>query len=394
MPPLVDQSVPTVDASTSTAYAPLRGVRVLDLSRLLPGGIATERLAALGADVVKVEAREGGDYLRAIPPFIGDAALMFEAINRGKRSIALDVDDPEDRAMLLRLVGVADVVVESSRPGRFLAAGIDFAALRAERPDLVVCSITGFGQTGPFASLPAHGFNIDALAGVLPVAGGEVLELGTLPTSLGSELGAVNAALAISAAVLCARATGRGAWIDISCWDAAVDLLRLEIAHQMQSGSSLPVSDMLGPLYSLYETADGGLVLFAAIEAKFLARFAEAVGLPELGQRWSGGSDSVDFGADPTLRGELAQVFKGDTAASWQRRFVELGVPGTVVRLPRDLVDDDHAIARGLVDRSGDGFLSDPIRWHDSDTRPGAGSTPAPKLGADTADVVREWLGG
>ena len=152
----------------AATYQPLAGVKVLDLGILIPPALTSAKLVALGADVVKVEQPPWGDRIRAIPPFAVDGeSPQHMAQNWGKRSIALDLRSDEGRATFLRLAEVADVIVENQLAGSWARLGIDFAALRAKRPELVVCSITGFGQTGPYASLPSHGLNMDALADTL-----------------------------------------------------------------------------------------------------------------------------------------------------------------------------------------------------------------------------------
>ena len=217
---------------TSVSYQPLAGVKVLDLGILIPAALTSGKLAALGADVVKVEQPPNGDRLRVIPP-IGDDGESPQHMSQswGKRSIGLDVRDSGDRAVILALAGRADIIVENQLAGFWAGQGIDFAALRRERPALIVCSVTGFGQTGPWASLPSHGLNMDALADTLPVEWEDGQpHRGRTFTSWGNELGTAFAAMAILAALVAVRTTGEGAWIDLSCWDALVEAHRADIA--------------------------------------------------------------------------------------------------------------------------------------------------------------------
>ncbi|HUF97321.1 MAG TPA: CoA transferase, partial [Ilumatobacter sp.] len=207
-------------------------MRVLDVGILIPPSLTSAKLVALGADVVKVEQRGGGDRIRRIPPYGPDGeSPQHMAQNWGKRSIALDLRDENDRATFFELAAVADVILENQLAGSWQAMGIDFAVLRQQRPELVVCSITGFGQTGPMAALPSHGLNMDALADTLALVDehGEP-RLGWSFTSWGNELGGAYAALAITAALVNVRSGGEGAWIDLSCWDALVESHRTEIA--------------------------------------------------------------------------------------------------------------------------------------------------------------------
>jgi crotonobetainyl-CoA:carnitine CoA-transferase CaiB-like acyl-CoA transferase len=375
------------------AYRPLEGIRVLDISRLYNGALATLKLADLGADVVKVEEPGRGDYMRTIPPLVAGEGALHLLCNRGKRSVALDFKTPEGLETFLRLARATDVLVESARPGRFRDLGIDFATLRRERPELVVCSVSGFGQTGPLAPLAAHGMNMDALAGVLMLAEWKGrTRFMTFGFSLGVEMGAANAALGIAAAVFKAKRTGEGAWIDASCWDGAVEIGRLSIAAHLGAGDDLAPRDPR-PLYDVYETSDDKLVLFCAIERKFWESFCRGVGRKDLLGRW-GGTD-VDFGADETLRGELEAIFAERTADAWQKHFLDWDIPGSPVLRLGEVLEHPHVHARGLVrhEREGEApFVANPLRWHDDGTRPGDGAAPAPALGAHTDEVIREWL--
>jgi crotonobetainyl-CoA:carnitine CoA-transferase CaiB-like acyl-CoA transferase len=276
--------------------------------------------------------------------------------------------------------------------------GLDLRELRRRTPALVVCSITGFGQDGPLATLPSHGMNMDALAGCVLTStldGRPAISEGTY-TSIGTELGGVNAALAIVAAVLCARSTGRGAWIDASCWDAAVESHRFNLVHRASTGR--PFMDLrgMGPLYDVYATADGRELFFGAIEEKFWVSFCEGVDRPDLLERWRGGDAPVHFAGDADLRSALEAIFAAATGAEWAERFAAWEVPGSLVMSVQDVLESDHLRARGLLrDGVGDvAVVCDPMRWMDDDTRPGAAAGPCSPIGADTEDVMDRWLSG
>ena len=385
-----------IDLTTPlTAYRPLEGVRVLDLSRLIPGALATRKLADLGAEVVKIEEPGRGDYLRTIAPLVDGESVMHRLLNRGKKSVTVDYRTTAGRETIERLAAVAEVVVEVSRPGRLAEFGLDLMQLRERRPEVVVCSITGFGQTGPLADLPSHGMNIDALAGVLtPEREGRPRMAAGIYNSLGTELGGLNAAIAVMAALLRARATGEGAWIDVSCWDAAVEYGRYRLAYLDATGEEMSDVRELGPLYDLYETADGGLVFLGAIERKFWDNFCRGLGRPDLTARWSSDGD-VHFTEDGDLRGELEAVFLTAAAEEWADRFLSWDVPGSRVLTAAEVLASPHLAARGLVWRDGSAIpqIADPVRWIETGTRPGDGATPSPPLGADTDDVLQRWLG-
>ena len=380
--------------------APLAGVRVLDLTRLIPGALATRKLADLGAEVVKVEEPGRGDYLRNIPPLISGEGLMHRVLNRGKKSVALDYRTGEGRATLDRLALAADVLVEVSRPGRLAGFGIDLADLRRRHPRLVVCSVTAYGQTGPLASLPAHGMNVDAYAGWVttePHEGRDRIATGIF-TSVAVELGGINAALGILAALLQARTTGQGAWIDASCWDAAVEATRLRLAHIVATGADLFDVRELGPLYDMYRTADGHLVLLGALEQKFWEAFCRAIDRADLAGRWRGGAAAVQFEDDATARAELTAIFATKTAAQWSDLFVAWAVPGAEILHPAEVLGHPQFAARGLIDDDGPGgadpvpAILDPLRWIDDDARPGTGGPPSPALGQHTGEVLAGWL--
>src|SRR5512138_346645 len=204
---------------------PLAGVRVLDLSRLLPGPFATMVLADLGADVVKVESPHGGDWLRTLPPLAGGASGPFHALNRGKRSVALDLAKPEGLRAFLRLARRADAVVESFRPGVLDALGAGWEALRRENPRLVLCSISGYGQDGPYAGRAGHDIDYCAIAGALGENGPpeRPLPYGVQVADLAG--GAWPAVAGILAALLGRGARGEGAHVDVSMAEGALAML-------------------------------------------------------------------------------------------------------------------------------------------------------------------------
>jgi crotonobetainyl-CoA:carnitine CoA-transferase CaiB-like acyl-CoA transferase len=319
------------------------------------------------------------------------------AMNWGKRSIALDLRDDADRATFDRLARVADVIVENQLAGFWLGLGVDFAALRRHQPELVVCSVTGFGQTGPYANLPSHGLNMDALADTLNVVNRNgTPRLGWTYTSWGNELGSAHAALAIVAAVLEARTTGRGAWIDLSCWDALVESHRTELAMTVVTGTPFNMHDSYtGEMYNAYAASDGKLVLIAALEGKFWENFCRGVGRVDLIAARGTDAELHFAWDDETLRQELEVIFRTATADEWDRRFVEWDVPGSRILQVPEVVQLDHYRERAIVEGEDGSWpnVMSPIRWHDTADRAGAGLTPPPAMGENTADVLRDWLG-
>ncbi len=293
---------------------PLTGIRVLDLTRLLPGPFATMVLADLGADVVKVEERGGGDWLRGISPLAGGESGAFHALNRGKRSIALDLRRPEGVSAFLRLARGADAVVESFRPGVLDRLGVGWEALHRENQRLVLCSISGYGQDGPYAQRAGHDLDYCAFAGVLAANGTP-----ERPAPLGVQVadlagGAWPAAAGILAALVGRGRTGQGAHVDVSMTEGALAMLALPLAMAWTRGT--PISrgrellDGGAACYAVYRARDGKFVALGALEPKFFAAFCAAVGRPELAER-----QLEDGGRGP--RAELEAIFASRTRDEW-----------------------------------------------------------------------------
>ena len=257
-----------------TTPPPLLGVRVLDLSRLLPGPYCTWTLAALGAEVIRIEPPTGGDYTRELPPVIDGHGVFFAAINRGKRSVTLDLRQEEGREVFRALLKTADVLVEGFKPGVMAEIGLDPVRLRADHPRLIVCSISGYGQAGPLALEPGHDLNYQGYAGIIAAAGGEGTPWPVQVADLAG--GAQSAALAIVAALLGRLSHGEGAWLDCSMTDGSMALLAPHLATALAESRDLnPGGELLTGGYSAYRSypcADGGWLTVAPLEPKFMAR--------------------------------------------------------------------------------------------------------------------------
>jgi alpha-methylacyl-CoA racemase len=369
---------------------PLQGLRVLDLSRLLPGPYATLVLADLGADVVKLEDPAGGDYLRWMPPMAGEQSGWFHALNRNKRSLSLDLRRPEGPGVLLRLARSFDVVVESFRPGVLDRLGVGYEALRRENPRIVLCSISGYGQDGPYRDRAGHDIDYVALAGVLAVNGPP-----DRPVPLGVQVadvagGSWPAVAGILAARPSSAATGRGAHVDIAMAEGALAMLALQQGAADARGTPLRRGgEQLNggsACYAVYRAKDGGFVALGALEPKFFRAFCEAVGRPELADRQFDGE-----GAGP--RAEVAAVFASRTRAEWgafAERHDVCVMPVLEGDEPRQ---DPQLILRGS-------FLEVPTPW-EGRSMPGLASPvrmrgveaplrPAPRLGADSDAVLSE----
>lgn len=294
---------------------PLAGIRILDLTRLLPGPFATLVLADLGADVVKVEDPQGGgDWLRWLPPLAGEQSGAYHALNRNKRSIALDLKRPGGAEAFLRLAARADAVLESFRPGVMDRLGIGYEALRARNPAIVLCSISGYGQDGPYAERAGHDLDYCAIAGALAANGPP-----EAPLPMGVQVadvagGSWPAAVGILAALVRARSGGGGAHVDVSMTEGALAMLALPLA--MAAARGAPIARGRGMLdggaacYGVYRTRDGRFVALGALEPKFFGAFCAAVGRPELADR-----QAEADGAG--LRRELEAIFAARTRDEW-----------------------------------------------------------------------------
>jgi crotonobetainyl-CoA:carnitine CoA-transferase CaiB-like acyl-CoA transferase len=374
---------------------PLKGIKVLELAQLLPGPLVARKLSDLGAEVVKVEPPRG-DPMRLFPPLVNERSVMFEAVNRGKRSIVFDLRDQEDRVQLDALIDVADVVVEGYRVGALAALGVDLEQARKRRPELVVCSISGFGQDGPLAHLPAHGLNVDFLSASLAVTGQEGDYRLTTDVSYGVELGALNGAAAVLAALFRARTTGRGAWLDVSCWDASVEAHRLNL-YPMLAGRPIPgLTGSHSPMQSIYRARDGAFVQIMATEQRLWRNFWNAVGREDLADSWVPRDyiDETERPGDKELREEIARIIASAPGAEWTRRFTEWGVAGCALLTEEQVVGHPHLAARGLVGTSPETslpFIADPVCFADEDWRPGSDGSAAPGLNADEDGVLKSW---
>lgn len=326
---------------------PLAGVRVLDLSRLLPGPVATLHLADLGADVVKIEDTGAGDYARKMGDGPDGTSRFFRAVNRNKRGLSLDLKQAAGREVLQRLAAGADILVESFRPGVMDRLGVGYAALAAINPRLVYCAITGYGQDGPWALRAGHDLNYIAQAGVLEqtgTAGGPpaipALQIGDL---LG---GAMSAVAAILAALHRARTTGEGGLVDVAMAESVLAHNLFPLFALQADGVTPPRgSDLLTgghANYGVYRTADDRYMAVGALEEKFWQLFCAAVGHPEWKARYAGS-------ASPALRRELETLFAGRTQAEWTALFDSVDCCVTPVLTPAEALAHPQAQARRMT---------------------------------------------
>jgi alpha-methylacyl-CoA racemase len=369
----------------------LDGIRVLDLSRLLPGPFLTMVLADMGADVVKVEDPRVGDYLRALPPAKGGMAGRFLAVNRGKRSLALDLKAPAQRDAFLKMVERADVVVESFRPGVMDKLGIGYATLAANNPKIVVCSISGYGQTGPYVHRAGHDLNYIALGGVLAMGGGV---RGGAPGMPGVQIadlagGALWGATAILGALVGRHRTGTGAHLDISMTEGAMALLAAELGNLDCGVHPTRGSEVLNganACYGVYRTKDDRYLSVGALEPKFWIALNQAVGRPP------NVAEIIGKPAEQAkVREELQAIFLTRTAAEWHAHLAAHDCCVEIVIEPDELSTHPLHEARGMfftVD-GGDGIgplqqIRTPVGTPDK-------PLPPPRLGQHSKEVLAEY---
>jgi crotonobetainyl-CoA:carnitine CoA-transferase CaiB-like acyl-CoA transferase len=301
----------------------LAGVRVLDLAKLIPGAAAAGALAALGAEVVKVEQR-GGTYLRRVPPLVHGAGIIHCTLDAGKRSVVLDVEHDGAAELLRRLAPRFDVVVESGRPGVMERWGLDGASLADA--GVVVLHLSAYGRDGPLAPLPAHGLNLDGVAGLgfSTPAGG--VAPGWMPLSVLA--GPVFAAQAVAAALYRRARTGRGAELDVSCSEAGLFWQQFLGAPGWNEHVEAwqPLHGPPQARYSVYETADRQRVVFCAIEPRFFAAFCREAGRPDLADAADAGVEFDFAGGDDALRLELEHLFATRTLEEWVGVFLAADV--------------------------------------------------------------------
>jgi len=367
----------------------LDGVRVLDLSQLLPGPYATQLLADMGAEVIKVEPTAGGDGARHTPPHTDEGhGALFDAVNRGKRSVALDLKSEAGREAFLELAETADVVFEQFRPGVVDRLGIDYESVRERNPEVVYCSLTGFGQDGPHADRVGHDLNYIGMAGMLDMTRESPDADPQIPGYPVADMaGGLFAAFGVLGGLLGRALQGGGEYVDVAMTDVVLSFSQ-PVAYQALTGMDpRPGRTSLSgglPWYDVYEAADGEYVTIAALEPKFWETFCEAVGREDLVDAHM--TDDPDELA--ALRAELEEVFAARTREEWEEALGDVEAMVGPVWTPAEAVESERAAARGLVDRSTGvprvGFPATSSSGGD-----GAETGP-PAHGAHTRAVLRE----
>jgi crotonobetainyl-CoA:carnitine CoA-transferase CaiB-like acyl-CoA transferase len=342
--------------------ASLEGLCVLDLSRILAGPTATQLLADLGADVIKVERPGSGDDTRSWgPPFVpsadgsdSDLSAYFLSANRNKRSIAIDLGSDEGAALVKRLAAICDVVVENYKPGDLARRGLGYDDIRKIKPDIVWCAISGFGQTGPYAERTGYDFLIQAMGGIMSITGDSDAN-GGRPVKVGLGIADVMCGMYATVGILAALRhrdrTGEGQYIDLALYDAQVAWLINAATNHLVSGK---VPGRIGNRhpniapYQTFKTADGDIAIAVGNDQQF-ARFCQAIGTPELvhdGHFARNRDRVVNIDALDQL---VTNALQADTAENWERRLIAAEIPAGRVATVDQVLSDPHTVAREMV---------------------------------------------
>jgi len=320
---------------------PLEKIRVLDLTRLLPGPYATLILADMGAEVIKIEDPVAGDYARWGPPLVKTMSVYFMALNRNKKSVVIDLKKEKGREVFLRLVRNSDVVIESFRPSVMEKLGIGYATLKKENPSIVMCSIAGYGQTGLYTQKPGHDINYLALSGFLDCTGvrdGQPVIPGGQVADYSSGLYAV---IGILSGIIKKMNTGEGSYIDISMAESAMSFMSTFFIQYLAEGT-LPTrgkTRLSGEFlcYNIYKTKDGKFMALGALEPKFWEAFVKAIGREDL----------IDEAYSPAVDGEkgyeeLKKEFLSRTQEEWIELLKGVDTCCEPVRNVAEVVNDPH----------------------------------------------------
>lgn len=384
---------------TKTGGAPLAGLRVLDLTQFLSGPYCTQMLGDLGAEVIKVESPQG-DLAREIPPnFVADDSVYYLSINRNKESVVVDLKVPAGREIVRRLASRCDVVVENFRPGVLDRLGIKAGELRAERPELIWCSISGFGQNGPYRDKPAYDMIVQAMSGGMSLTG----EAGRPAVRAGIPIGDLAAGMYATSAILAAlyrrQSTGRGDVIDISMLDCQAAMLCYQAAYYLHSGR-IPARQGTShdsiPTYRSFTTADGTEVVITANTERMWQGLCRALDLPHLAEDEKFRTNKDRYAHREALLPILENAFLKRTSQEWvpilEREDIPVGVVNTLDRL---IADPQIQYRQMVVDVAApDGrraqVMGNPMVFAESGAQ--AASYP-PALGENTVSVLQAVLG-
>jgi crotonobetainyl-CoA:carnitine CoA-transferase CaiB-like acyl-CoA transferase len=389
---------------------PLAGLKVLELARILAGPWVGQLLADLGADVVKVERPGLGDDTRGWgPPFIAAAdggdlsAAYFHAANRGKRSIAVDFETPDGQALIRRLASHADVLVENFKVGGLAKYGLDHESLRSVNPRLVYCSITGFGQDGPYASRAGYDFMIQGMGGIMDLTGDPDGEPQKIGVAFADIFTGVYSVVGVLAALRRREETGAGGHVDMALLDVQTSVLANQAMNYLASGKTPRRMGNAHPNivpYQVFPVADGHVIVAVGNDGQF-ARFVKVLGRPDLAGDERYRTNAGRVGNRAELVPVLTALTLKTTRDALLRDLEREGVPAGPINTVGDVFEDPQVIARGMrIDLPSETAKAGSIPSVRSpivlDGEPMAAATPSPRLGEHTDDVLADpaWGGG
>ena len=371
---------------------PLAGIKVVELARILAGPWAGQTLADLGADVVKVEAPEGDDTRRWGPPFIDrdgeKSAAYFHATNRGKRGITCDFRDPEGQETVRRLVADADVLIENFKVGGLEKYGLDYESLRKVNPRLIYCSITGFGQTGPYAHRAGYDFIIQGMAGLMSVTG----EVGGQPQKVGVAVTdvftGVYAATAILAALVQRGRTGEGQHIDMALLDVATSIMANQAMNFLVSGKAPSMMGNAHPNlapYAVFDCADGWIILATGNDAQY-QRLCAILGLDDMAKAPQFLTNADRIANREAMTARITEATKAWAKTDLLQACEDQGVPAGPINTLAEVFDDPQVQARGMkISPEGLPGVRSPMTFSGAEL---ALDRPAPKLGQHQDEVL------
>ncbi len=376
---------------------PLEGIRVLDLTRILAGPYATMILGDLGAEVIKIEQPETGDEARDFGPFKNDFSLYFMSVNRGKKSVTLNLKSPRGKELFLELVKGSDILVENFRPGTMEKLGLDYESLKKHHPSLLYAACSGFGQTGPYAMRGAYDMIIQGMGGIISITG----EPDRPPVRVGTSIGDITSALFTTIGILSALRhrdqTGEGQLIDVGMLDCQVAILENAMVRYFSTG------DIPRPLgrrhpaitpFEIFESADGYVVI-AIGNNELWRKFCEHVDRPELIDDERFHTNALRTENHESLFPILAEIMCRRTTDAWVEALEAIGVPCGPVNTVDKVANDPQVLARDMIaevehDTTGTVQIPGiPIKLSET---PGQIDAPAPNLGEHTSEVLSDLL--
>lgn len=377
---------------------PLKGIRVIDLSRVLAGPFCTMTLSDLGAEIIKVELPGRGDDTRSYPPFIKGVSSYFMSVNRGKKSITLNLKTQEAKEVIYRLAAKSDILLENFRPGVTARLDVDYETLRAINPRLIYCSISSFGQTGPYAKWPGYDLIIQGMGGLMGITG----ELGRPPVRVGMAVTDINAGMYAVIAILSAlrvrNQTGLGQYLDVSMLDVSISWMTYVAGNYFATGQAPPRMGTAHPSivpYQGFETGDHKFLLIAAGNDRLFGLLCKVIGQDHLVGDPRYTTNEVRVKNRNSLVDHLQTVFMTKPRDEWLKDLRDVGFPSAPVYTIDEIFQDEQVLHRDMLvemrhpQAGKTKQIGAPLKFSKSFSKP---ITPPPNLGQHTVEIL-EFLG-